>query len=72
MKECMNKRVSGLDYLRAVSMILIVLYRYTTHYQESIGHVAGRPLNISWACFAVNTFLCRPDTLTITNINMGK
>ena len=31
-----RKRIVALDYLRAISMLLILLYHYTTRYQESI------------------------------------
>lgn len=67
----MKKRVAGLDYLRAVSMILIVLYHYTTRYQESIGHVAVWPFNVPWGCFAVNTFFVLTGYLTFVNLNRG-
>lgn len=67
----MNKRVAGLDYLRAVSMLLIVLYHYTTRYQEIIGHAAVWPFNVPWGCFAVNTFFVLTGYLTFANMNRG-
>lgn len=67
----MKKRVAGLDYLRAVSIILIFLYHYTTRYQESIGHAAVWLFNVPWGCFAVNTFFVLTGYLTFANLNQG-
>lgn len=67
----MRKRVLGLDWLRAVSMILVVLYHYTTRYQESIGHVDVWPVAVPWGCYAVNTFFILTGYLTFANLHRG-
>lgn len=44
-----NKHIYELDYMRAVSAVLVMLYHYTTQYQKSIGHIEVWPISISWA-----------------------
>ena len=67
----MKKRVEGLDYLRAVSMILIILYHYTTRYEEIIGHQVVWSINVPWGCFAVKTFFVMTGYLTFANLKRG-
>lgn len=67
----MTKRIQEIDYLRAVSMILIILYHYTTRYEEIIGHQVVWSINVPWGCFAVNTFFVLTGYLTFANLNRG-
>ena len=66
-----RKRIFGLDALRAVSMLLIMMYHYTTRYQESIGHAVPWPVSVPWGCYAVNTFFVLTGYLTFANLKRG-
>ncbi len=63
--------IRELDYIRAVSAVLIVLYHYTARYQESIGHVGAWPVSIAWGAWAVNVFFMLSGYLTLRNFREG-
>lgn len=64
MVEKANNKVIGkkvnslwlLDVFRGLSALLIVLYHYTTQYDNSIGHIGNYNLAFSWGCHAVYAF----------------
>ena len=55
-----KKRIYALDIVRGISAILIVLYHYTTRYNESIYTIeeykSNWPITVPWGCLAVCTF----------------
>lgn len=55
-----NKRIYGLDIIRGISAILIILYHYTTRYNESIytakEYIHRWPIKVFWGSLAVCTF----------------
>ena len=53
-----------LDWLRGVAAIFIVLYHYTTRYQEMFGIKDGWIFNVPWGCGAVNAFFLLSGFLT--------
>ena len=53
----MNKhRIVGLDIIRAISAILIVLYHYTTRYPETVMSHIDYSFKVPWGSCAVATF----------------
>ncbi len=64
-----RKHIYGLDYLRAISAILIILYHYTTQYDRSIGHIKPWAIQVPWGAYAVNTFFLLSGYLTLCNFN---
>lgn len=48
--------IPELDWLRGVSAIMVMLYHYTTRYEEVIGHIGKFPLSIPWGVSAVVSF----------------
>lgn len=51
-----NKRIIELDYLRAISCIMVILYHYTTRYNELYGHKSDYFFNLSFGGWAVTIF----------------
>ena len=49
-------RIAGLDIIRAIASVLIVLYHYTTRYPESFNSNITFSLSLPWGAFAVSTF----------------
>lgn len=70
-KQGRREHIYELDYIRAISAILIVLYHYTTRYRESIGHIGTWPLEFPWGSWAVNTFFLLTGLLTVRNFKEG-
>lgn len=66
-----KKHIYELDYIRAISAMLVVLYHYTTQYQNSIGHIASWPISFEWGAWAVNTFFLLSGYLTLRNFKEG-
>lgn len=66
-----NRHIYELDYVRALSVMMIVLYHYTTRYDESIGHLGKWLFLLPWGCYAVNTFFLLTGFLTVKNLNVG-
>lgn len=55
----MNQRIRGLDILRAISAILVVLYHYTFRYaQHGVFGIfpVDWPFRVPWGCLAIVTF----------------
>lgn len=51
-----SKRIIELDYLRAVSCIMVMIYHYTTRYNELFGHKSEYLFNLSFGGWAVSIF----------------
>lgn len=66
------KRIKTFDWLRALSIIFIVLYHYTTRYAESIGHIGKYPLNFTYGYMGVTVFFILSGFLAIYNFNYNK
>jgi len=49
-------RIFVFDVLRTISAIMIVLYHYTTRYEETIGHTAPYPINFPFGSAFVAMF----------------
>lgn len=61
----------GLNVIRGISALLIVLYHYTTQYESSIGHIGSYPVKVPWGCYAVYTFFALSGFLTIYTYRKG-
>lgn len=57
-----------LDYIRALSAIFVVLYHYTTRYNEIFGNELKLIFELSWGALAVNTFFILSGYLTMINL----
>ncbi len=66
-----KQRVYELDYIRAISAIFIVLFHYTTQYNNSIGHIGSWPVSVPWGSMAVNTFFLLTGYLTVCHYSSG-
>ena len=51
-----NERLPEIDVLRGISALLIVMYHYTTRYDQIFGHVSSYIINFPWGYMAVSTF----------------
>jgi peptidoglycan/LPS O-acetylase OafA/YrhL len=49
-------RLTGLDALRGVAALLVVLFHFTTRYQEKFGHVSPPSFELPWGHLGVNLF----------------
>lgn len=65
----MNK-IYGLNYIRAIGAVLVMLYHYTTRYLESFMEIEAEKnhIGIWWGCFAVSAFFILSGFLTVANI----
>ena len=63
-----NKRIDELDTFRAFAAIMVVLYHYTTRYEELIGHIQAYPININFGYMAVSMFFILSGFLTAKSI----
>lgn len=64
------KKLYGLNYIRAISAIMVVLYHYTTRYCD-IMYNAGYENShrgLWWGCWAVSAFFMLSGFLTVYNI----
>lgn len=61
-------RIKELDAFRGIAAILVMLYHYTTRYNQSIGHVKPYPVNVPWGFMAVSVFFIISGFLTIMNL----
>ena len=52
-----NDRIEELDLFRGIAAILVVLFHYTTKYQEVYGHKMNYIINFPFGKMAVSTFL---------------
>jgi peptidoglycan/LPS O-acetylase OafA/YrhL len=51
-----DARLHGVDALRGVAALLVMLFHYTTRYQEKFGHVSPPAFEVSWGYLGVNLF----------------
>ena len=56
MKPSENTRIYEYDYIRALSALLIVLYHWTTRYEQSVGHLGSWTFFVPFGSRAVATF----------------
>ena len=49
-------RLHGVDALRGVAAVLVMLFHYTTRYQEKFGHVEPPSFDVPWGHLGVNLF----------------
>ena len=64
------KKIYGLNYIRGICAILIVLYHYTTRYLDIVydcGAEKGH-IGVWWGCWAVSAFFILSGLLTTLNI----
>lgn len=57
-------KLSEMNWLRGFAAICVVLYHYTTRYQEVYGVIEEWSVNVPWGCGAVNTFFILSGFLT--------
>lgn len=72
MKECaVVERNYGLNYIRGIGAILIVLYHYTTRYFDVMYNMGAenKHIGVWWGCWAVSIFFMLSGFLTVANIN---
>jgi peptidoglycan/LPS O-acetylase OafA/YrhL len=51
-----DSRLHGVDALRGVAALLVMLFHYTTRYQEKFGHVSPPAFEVHWGYLGVNLF----------------
>ncbi|NND96480.1 MAG: acyltransferase, partial [Pirellulaceae bacterium] len=51
-----GKRISELDALRGIAAVAVVLFHYTTRYDDLFGHSQSIPLSVPGGYFGVNLF----------------
>lgn len=61
-------RILMIDIIRAVSAILVILYHYTTRYDQSIGHIKPYAIEVPWGHMAVSSFFLLSGFLVIMHI----
>ena len=49
-------RLHGIDALRGIAAILVMLFHYTTRYQEKFGHAEPPSFSVPWGHLGVNLF----------------
>ncbi len=60
------KKIAGLDYIRSISAILIMLYHYTTRYFGRGSE--DSKIGLWWGCWAVSVFFILSGFLTVYNL----
>lgn len=71
----MVDRIVGIDYIRGISALMVILYHYTTRYNELYGHLSYDKLYFDWGYMGVGIFLILTAFLTgikLQNINDPK
>lgn len=71
-KNCVkNNKIYGLDYIRAICAIFIVIYHYSTRYFDSwLGYkYESNKIGLWWGCWAVSIFFILTAFLTIYNLH---
>lgn len=63
-KKNSSVKLPELNWIRGVAALLIMLYHYTTRYQEVLGHNEGWNVNFFYGCGAVNIFFILSGFLT--------
>ncbi len=61
----MKRNIRGLDYIRGISAIFIMLYHYTTRYMDAEASHKG----LWWGCWAVAAFFMLSGFLTDITVN---
>ena len=51
-----NLRLSGLDALRGVAAVMVMMFHYTTRYDEKFGHRTATAFSVPWGHLGVNLF----------------
>ena len=51
-----DSRLHGVDALRGVAALLVMLFHYTTRYEEKFGHLSPPAFHVSWGYLGVNLF----------------
>lgn len=64
----MRKRIELCDYIRAIAAILVVLYHYTTRYDQLFGHVARPILQFPWGYMGVAAFFLLSGYLAVITL----
>ncbi len=61
----------GLNYIRGIGAILIMLYHYTTRYFDSLYNMGAESNHVGvwWGCWAVSVFFILSGFLTVANVN---
>ena len=64
------KKIYMLDYIRAISCILIMLYHYTTRFFDSYYNLGyeNNHIGVWWGCYAVAVFFILSGFLTVYNL----
>lgn len=62
-------KICILDWIRAIAAISVVLYHYTTRYNESIGHLLEYPINVTYGYMGVAVFFILSGFLLMLNID---
>lgn len=64
------KKVYGLNYIRGVCALLVMLYHYTTRYYDIVYNMSAEKNHIGlwWGCWAVSAFFILSAFLTVNNI----
>ena len=62
------KKISGLNYIRAISAVLVILYHYTTRYTQSYHNVTLENTGLWWGYRAVAVFFGLSGFLTAHNL----
>lgn len=65
----MKKHIYICDYMRAVSAIFVVLFHYTSRYEELFGHRSPYPLSFSWGSMGVAVFFLLSAFLTAVRMD---
>ena len=66
-----RKNLSGLNYLRAISALLVVFYHYTTRYLDIVYNMGAEKSRIGlwWGCWAVSVFFILSGFLTLYSMS---
>lgn len=66
------KRNIYLDYLRGLSAIAVMLYHYTTRYDQLFGHTTDYPVFFQYGSYGVLVFFLLSGYLTFGRIEKYK
>lgn len=55
-KRAHGDRLPELNWIRGIAALLVVLYHYTTRYQDVFGQSEDFAVTFPWGCGAVNVF----------------
>lgn len=65
------KKIYGLNYIRGICAMLVVLYHYTTRYLDVVLEMGAEQNHIGlwWGCWAVSAFFILSGFLTVANVD---